>query len=112
MKNINPIWLIISTLVALGITTIHILYPSLIVAGLACAVFGGYLIGRAEEHFDYLNNGKSIYNYLRHPMYIGTTLMLLAVGLALGSYFVCAVAVIWGVVAAILAWKEDHPSGS
>jgi len=48
-KKISPVWLVISLVFGFAVSAKESLHPSLVALGMAFAVFGAYLIGRAEE---------------------------------------------------------------
>jgi len=111
-KKISPVWLVISLAFGFAISGKEILHPSLVTLGMAFTVFGAYLIGRAEEHYLSTKEDKGIYDYMRHPMYLGTSLFLIGVSLAMESIVLWIVTLVWTTGALCLAWKESHSSSS
>jgi len=111
-KKINPIWMSISVAFGLAVLTKETLNPTFVATGLAFSVFGGYLIGRAEENYMITKKNTSIYRSLKHPMYLGTSLFLMGVSVAMESVVLWIVALVWTIGALYLAWKESHSSSS
>lgn len=111
-RKISPVWLVISLVFGFAVSGKESLHPSLVTLGMAFTAFGAYLIGKAEEHYVFTKEGKGIYDYVRHPMYLGTSLFLIGVSVAMESVVLWIVALVWTIGALYLAWKESHSSSS
>jgi len=111
-KKISPVWLVISVVFGMAISTKETWNSTLVAVGLAFSVFGVYLIGRAEENYLLRKRNKSIYDSLKHPMYLGTSLFLLGIAVTMESAVLGIVTLVWTIGALYLAWKENHHSSS
>mgnify|MGYP000971182343 FL=1 len=111
-KKISPVWLIISIAFGLIISLKDTLDTSLVAIGMAFSVFGAYFIGRAEENYLLTKENKTIYDSFKHPMYLGTSLFLLGIAVAMESIVLGAITLVWTIGALYLAWKESHSSSN
>lgn len=109
-KKISPVWLIISIAFGLAISVKDTLDTSLVAIGMAFSVFGAYFIGRAEENYLLTKENKSIHDFLKHPMYLGTSLFLLGIAVAMESIVLGIITLVWTIGALYLARKENHSS--
>jgi uncharacterized membrane protein YccF (DUF307 family) len=111
-KKISPVWLVMSVILAFAVSRVGDLKSQWVVVGLALVAFGGYLIGRAEEYYQNHEAHKTIYDKIKNPMYIGTSLLLAGVATGMQSLVIAIVACIWSIGAVFLSLRENHSSNS